>query len=83
MHEIAGKAEFSVGTLYKYFRNKEDLYSALMIEKAEAVSRVLDEVLSRKDDIENMVKTILTSRSRFSRKILPSYDSCLPKRKRR
>ncbi len=25
MHEIATKAEFSIGTLYKYFKNKEDL----------------------------------------------------------
>jgi TetR/AcrR family transcriptional regulator len=59
MHEIAAKAEFSIGTLYKYFINKEDLYSALMIEKGEAVSRIIDEVLSRKDDIENMVKNYI------------------------
>jgi len=32
MHEIAGKSEFAVGTLYKFFSNKEDLYKALMLE---------------------------------------------------
>jgi TetR/AcrR family transcriptional regulator len=56
MHEIAAKAEFSIGTLYKYFRNKEDLYSALVIEKAEEVSRIVDEVLSRGDDVEMVVR---------------------------
>ena len=32
MHEIAEKSEFAVGTLYKFFSNKEDLYRALMID---------------------------------------------------
>ncbi len=32
MHEIAGRAEFAVGTLYKFFKNKEALYKALLLE---------------------------------------------------
>ena len=32
MHEIATASEFAVGTLYKFFSNKEDLYRALMID---------------------------------------------------
>jgi len=32
MHEIASASEFAVGTLYKFFPNKEDLYRALMID---------------------------------------------------
>jgi TetR/AcrR family transcriptional regulator len=32
MHEIAQRAEFSIGTLYTFFENKEDLYSALMLD---------------------------------------------------
>ena len=58
MHEIAAKAEFSIGTLYKYFKNKEDLYSALIIDKAEKVSQVLNEVLSGKDDVENIIRDL-------------------------
>jgi TetR/AcrR family transcriptional regulator len=65
MHEIAAKAEFSIGTLYKYFKSKEDLYSALIIEKAEAFSRAIDEVLSGKDDIENMVREYVNVKIRF------------------
>jgi TetR/AcrR family transcriptional regulator len=34
MQEIAEKAEFAIGTLYNFFRNKEDLYKALIKEMA-------------------------------------------------
>jgi TetR/AcrR family transcriptional regulator len=35
MHDIAREAEFGIGTLYKFFSNKEDLYRALIMELAE------------------------------------------------
>ncbi len=34
MHEIAREAEFGIGTIYKFFTNKEDLYKALTMEMA-------------------------------------------------
>ncbi|MDI6687631.1 MAG: TetR/AcrR family transcriptional regulator [Desulfobacterales bacterium] len=36
MHEIATSSEFAVGTLYKFFSNKEALYRALMIDVSKA-----------------------------------------------
>lgn len=33
MHQIAERAEFSIGTLYNFFKNKEDLYHSLILEK--------------------------------------------------
>lgn len=50
MHEIAGKAEFAIGTLYKFFKNKEDLYKALIMEKADEYHRILSDVLSKEND---------------------------------
>ena len=35
MLEIAEKSEFATGTLYKFFKNKEDLYKTLMVEQAD------------------------------------------------
>ncbi len=35
MHEIAEKAEFAIGTLYKFFQNKEDLYKTLVLERCD------------------------------------------------
>jgi AcrR family transcriptional regulator len=47
MHEIAQKAEFSVGTLYKFFKDKEDLYKALIRSRAEKFHAALKAVLTR------------------------------------
>jgi TetR/AcrR family transcriptional regulator len=47
MHHIAREAEFGIGTLYKFFASKEDLYEALIMETAErwhgAVMQALEE----------------------------------------
>lgn len=63
MHEIAERAEFSIGTLYKYFKNKEDLYKALMMEKAEEYHRILSEVLSKNDDILTIIRSYIAAKA--------------------
>ena len=50
MHEIAQKAEFAIGTLYKFFKNKEDLYKALMLEQADRFHDVLTKAIEEPDD---------------------------------
>jgi TetR/AcrR family transcriptional regulator len=50
MHEIAQKAEFAIGTLYKFFKNKEDLYKALMLEQANKLDDELTKTLEEPDD---------------------------------
>jgi AcrR family transcriptional regulator len=50
MHEIARKADFAIGTVYKFFKNKEDLYKSLLIAKAEEFHTTLKEVLDSKRD---------------------------------
>jgi TetR/AcrR family transcriptional regulator len=60
MHEIAEKAEFSIGTLYKFFRNKEDLYKALMLEQAdkfhEALTKAIDEPRDEIEKLRNYIR---------------------------
>jgi AcrR family transcriptional regulator len=60
MNEIAQKAEFSVGTMYKFFENKEDLYKALVLEQADkfhnALSRAIEEPVNEIEKIRNYVK---------------------------
>ena len=41
MHEIASKAEFAIGTVYKFFQNKGDLYNSLVTEHSEIFLEVL------------------------------------------
>ncbi len=51
MHEIAKRAEFAIGTLYKFFKNKEDLYRSLMLAMAESYHRLLVEALNAEGDV--------------------------------
>jgi TetR/AcrR family transcriptional regulator len=50
MHEIAEKAEFAIGTLYKFFENKEDLYKALVMEQADKFHDALTKAIKEPDD---------------------------------
>lgn len=50
MHEIAEKSESAVGTLYKFFSNKEDLYKAIMLEKAKEFHSALTGALDTPGD---------------------------------
>lgn len=61
MHEIAAKADFAIGTLYKFFRNKEDLYKALMLQKSDefndAIRRAIEGPGDEMDKLRGYVKT--------------------------
>jgi AcrR family transcriptional regulator len=48
MSQIAGVAEFGMGTIYRYFPNKQGLYSEVIIEGVEAYNTGLKESLSGK-----------------------------------
>lgn len=60
MHEIADKAEFAIGTLYKFFRNKEHLYKSLIVEQADRFHEALTKAIEDADDeiekLRNYVK---------------------------
>ncbi len=60
MHEIAEKSEFAVGTLYKFFRNKEELYRELILQSAAElfgqVRRALEEPEGEIEKLRNFVK---------------------------
>lgn len=50
MHEIAEKAEFAIGTLYKFFQNKEDLYKTLILERCDGFVEDLCLAMEQSDD---------------------------------
>ncbi len=66
MHEIASEAEFGIGTLYKFFRNKEDLYKALIMEMAEKYHHALMQVLEQeRNPLEAINRYIAVRRELF------------------
>lgn len=61
MQEIAKRAEFAIGTLYKFFQNKEDLYKALLVEQSDkfhdALNQALSEPVDEMERLRNYVRT--------------------------
>lgn len=61
MHEIAQKSEFAIGTLYKFFQNKEDLYKALVLDECSkldaAFTKALEEPDNEIDKLRSYVRT--------------------------
>lgn len=64
MHEIAARAEFSIGTLYSFFKNKEDLYKEMMLDLADAFERGLDEALGSCRDEMDCLRAFIESKGR-------------------
>ena len=60
MCEIAERAEFAIGTLYKFFESKEDLYRVVLLEEAArlfaAGTKALEEPDDEAEKIRNFVK---------------------------
>jgi AcrR family transcriptional regulator len=59
MSDIARKAEFGTGTLYKYFKSKEELYFTLIDEKVEEVNRLVKTELSQKTLAIERIRKVL------------------------
>jgi TetR/AcrR family transcriptional regulator len=59
MNDIAKEAEFSVGTLYKFFANKEDLYGALLLEKIDEMEEALKDTLESGEDEMDSIRSFL------------------------
>jgi len=50
MHEIAKNSEFAIGTLYKFFKNKEELYKALVLERTDNFHKAITMAIQEPDD---------------------------------
>jgi TetR/AcrR family transcriptional regulator len=71
MHEIAAQAEFAIGTLYKFFQNKEDLYKALVLEQCDKFEDALIRAIETPDDEIEKLRNYVRTRSERFRSNLP------------
>ena len=55
MDQIAEEAEYSKGTFYNYFENKEHLFFCMLIEKLEIFTQGLKIRIQKQSDIENKI----------------------------
>jgi TetR/AcrR family transcriptional regulator len=71
MHEVALKAEFAIGTLYKFFQNKEDLYKALVLEQADKFHDALAQALEEPGDEIERLRNYIRTKGRLCCSNLP------------
>jgi AcrR family transcriptional regulator len=71
MHEIADNAEFAIGTLYKFFKNKEDLYKDLVIEQSEMYHDALMRAIETPDDEIGKLRNFVRTKGELFRGNLP------------
>jgi TetR/AcrR family transcriptional regulator len=71
MHQIAGKAEFAIGTLYKFFQNKEDLYKALVLEQCDKFEDAIARAIEKSDDEVEKLRNYVRTKSEEFRSNLP------------
>lgn len=65
MSEIAQEAEFGTGTLYKYFKSKEDLYFTLIDEKTAEINSSVKAELSKKMSATERIEKMLRIQFEF------------------
>jgi TetR/AcrR family transcriptional regulator len=72
MDEIAHKSEFSKGTLYNYFKSKEDLYLAIATKAYEILVELTNQFTQNEKPGMNQIKQIGYAYYEFT-KIYPNY----------
>jgi len=65
MEEIADECGWSKGTLYLYFKSKEDLFFSIMIEKVDQFGNTLESVLNEAQDLEQCIESLIQSQFQF------------------
>jgi AcrR family transcriptional regulator len=68
MSEIAERAEFGTGTLYKYFKSKEDLYFTLVDEKTDEINKLVKNELARETSAIERLRSVLSLQLEFIEK---------------
>jgi len=65
MSDIAREAEFGTGTLYNYFKSKDELYFTLIEEKVEKINHLVKAELSQKNSAVERIKNALMLQFEF------------------
>lgn len=66
MQDIAERADFAVGTLYKFFATKEDLYRALFEEKVNEIEVMIEKALASVDEPLGKIKRLIEANTEIA-----------------
>lgn len=67
MQEIAERAEFAVGTLYKFFKNKEELYREILVQTSKIFYSSLSNALEDKGNGHTRIRKYLRTKCKVFR----------------
>ena len=77
MDQVASEAELSKGTLYLYFKSKEELHKAIVVRGFIALKRKLKEAASSAENGLESVKAISKAYIAFSKEYVGYFDAIL------
>ncbi len=75
MNDIAEEAEMARGTLYQYFKNKEDIYAAIAIRAAKIIGEMFQELLSKNQSGIEKMRTLCEFYYDFYKKYPGYYNA--------
>jgi len=75
INQIAKRAELSVGTIYFYYANKEDLFAALQLEGLEILAGMIGQAGRSASGAEEQIRAIAGAYFRFSREHGNYFDT--------
>ncbi len=67
INKIAKKADVSVGSMYKYFTNKKDLYLTVVDFSVKKLRTVLNDIINSQDDFFSTIEKIIKAIQLYSR----------------
>lgn len=65
MRDIAVRADFATGSLYNYFRSKEDIFVSIMERRMDVLYKRLQEILSTEADLITRVEKVAAAHVAF------------------
>ena len=68
MAEIAGAAQFAMGTVYRFFKSKEDIYISLVEDKVEELMSLLEKRVSEVDTATEKIQAVIKVKLTFADK---------------
>ncbi len=71
MQEIAEKSEFAIGTLYKFFQNKEDLYKALVRDLSDKFETSITRAIEQAQGEVEKLRSYVQAKTEVFRRNLP------------
>ena len=74
INQIAKRAELSVGAIYFYYKNKEDLYAALQVEGLELLSRMVRQSVLDGGSPEENIRRVAVAYLKFSEEHKNYFD---------